>query len=127
MEIFKYDIGSMKTGVCSMNDFYARTHLIELMRAGLISDVAQIWMNRKNCDILHDSLYESLRKSRKYKDFTDKYLRTSSAMDWLNYAPVGIEWLPEDEIWVWETEEATQRINVYRDKKYLTKSEVMAK
>ena len=72
-------------------------------------------MNRAECRELEDIVERNLRKQKKYKDWSDRWLHTAVAMDWLSYSPVSVPYVPEGEIWVWNVEDFRIVLDEYRE------------
>ena len=85
--------------ICSMDDFYKATGLADVIKELGVTNVDQIWMNRIKCESLQDIVMGNLKKSKKYKNRGDRALTTAVAMDWLNYSPVSVPYIPDNEIW----------------------------
>lgn len=100
--------------IACMDDFYKVTCVIHLIHEQLIQDVQQIWMNAEQCAQLNDLCKKNARQLKKYKHLSDKQLEHSVAMDWLCYAPVSVPYVPENEIWIWSTENYKQAMDEYR-------------
>lgn len=110
----KYFTQEMIQGICSMDDFYRETGLLKLLESGEVVNVNQLWMNREQCEGLQDIVTKNLRKGR-FKRTSQKVLDYSVAMDWLNYSPVSIPYVPEGEIWVFQKEDTDAAMNEYRN------------
>lgn len=110
----KYFTQEMIQGICSMDDFYRETGLLKLLESGEVVNVNQLWMNREQCEGLQDIVTKNLRKGR-FKRTSQKALDYSVAMDWLNYSPVSIPYVPEGEIWVFQKEDTDAAMNEYRN------------
>lgn len=110
----KYFTQDMIQGICSMDDFYRETGLLKLLESGEVVNVNQLWMNREQCEGLQDIVTKNLRKGR-FKRTSQKTLDYSVAMDWLNYSPVSIPYVPEGEIWVFQKEDTDAAMNEYRN------------
>lgn len=109
-----YFTPEMIQGICSMDDFYRETGLLKLLESGEVVNVNQLWMNREQCEGLQDIVTKNLRKGR-FKRMSQKVLDYSVAMDWLNYSPVSIPYVPDGEIWVFQKEDTDTAMNEYRD------------
>lgn len=106
----------MVAGICSMDDFYKCTGLREFVTDRTITDVSQVWMNRKACEELEDIVERNLRKQKKYKHWSDRVLRNSVAMDWLCYSPVSYDDVPRGELWIWSLEDAKEAMKEQRER-----------
>ena len=102
------------SGICSMGDFYEATGLTVMMHDKTLTDVSQVWMNKSQCEGLQDIVRSNLKKSRKHKSLKGRTLDTAVAMDWLNYSPVGIPYVPENTLWIFTLEDAKTAIEEYR-------------
>ena len=49
-------------GIASMDDFYAATGVMDILREREIRDVSQIWMNRTQCESLIDIVRRNAKK-----------------------------------------------------------------
>ena len=78
----------------SMDDFYNKTKLMDLVKSGEIKDVRQIRMNSKDLDYLLEAMKRNLRRSPVFRHLTDRYIETCAAMDWLNYSPMTDDSVP---------------------------------
>ena len=101
--------------ICSMDDFYNATGLADVIKELGVTNVNQIWMNRTKCEGLQDIVMGNLKKSKKYKNRGDRALNTAVAMDWLNYSPVSIPYIPDNEIWIFAKDDARIALEEYRD------------
>lgn len=101
--------------ICSMDDFYNATGLADVIKELGVTNVDQIWMNRTKCEGLQDIVMGNLKKSKKYKNRGDRALNTAVAMDWLNYSPVSIPYIPDNEIWIFAKDDARIALEEYRD------------
>ena len=101
IKIVKYNISDIKK-LKSMADFYDKVGLTKDFKSGLITHVQQIHMESNNCNSLSGIMISTLKKSRKYKMFTDRYINTAVGMDCLDLCPVSNDKVPEDEIWIYE-------------------------
>lgn len=99
----------------SMDDFYNATGLADVIKELGVTNVDQIWMNRTKCESLQDIVIGNLKKSKKYKNRGDRALNTAVAMDWLNYSPVSIPYIPDNEIWIFTKDDARIALEEYRD------------
>lgn len=99
----------------SMDDFYNATGLVDIIKELGVTNVDQIWMNRDKCENLQDIVMGNLKKSKKYKSWGDRALNTAVAMDWLNYSPVSIPYIPDNEIWIFAKDDARIALEEYRD------------
>lgn len=99
--------------VC-MDDFYRATHLVGLLEDGWVKDVQQLWMNEKQANTVVELCKQNIRKSKKYKHYSPHDLDLAVAMDWLNYCPVSVPYVPENEIWIWSTENYKTAMEEYR-------------
>ena len=104
-------IGSIQ----SMDDFYNATGITGMLQEKSVTRVDQLWMNRFQCENLEDIIEKNLKKSRKYKWMSERALRNAVAMDWLNYAPVSVPYVPDGEIWVFSSDDAQTALTEYRD------------
>lgn len=112
-DVIRFSMKELSEIAC-MDDFYKNTCLIGLCQHGLIADVQQIWMNAEQCAQLNDLCKKNARQLKKYKHLSDDQLENSVAMDWLCYAPVSVPYVPENEIWIWSTENYKQTMDEYR-------------
>lgn len=101
--------------ICSMDDFYKATGLADVIKELDVTNVDQIWMNRIKCESLQDIVMGNLKKSKKYKNRGDRALTTAVAMDWLNYSPVSIPYIPDNELWIFAKDDARIALEEYRD------------
>lgn len=84
----------------SMDDFYTKTGLMDLVKSGKITDVRQVRMNSKDLDYLLETMKRNLKRSSVFKHLTDRYIETSAAMDWLNYSPMTDDSVPSLTIYI---------------------------
>ena len=91
------------------------TGLADVIKELGVTNVDQIWMNRTKCEGLQDIVMGNLKKSKKYKNRGDRALNTAVAMDWLNYSPVSIPYIPDNEIWIFAKDDARIALEEYRD------------
>lgn len=100
-------------GIASMDDFYAATGVMDILREREIRDVTQVWMNRTQCESLMDIVRRNAKK--KHRRWSQHQLELAVSMDWLNYSPVSIPYVPEGEIWLFQSkEDADAAIEEYR-------------
>ena len=102
--------------IASMGDFYVVTGLEELVKDKTITNVNQIWMNRKQCEDLEEVVYRNLKKTRRFRGMGEKYIRTTIAMDWLNYSPSSADYIPERELWIFTPENAEEFLEAHRER-----------
>ena len=102
--------------IASMGDFYVITGLEELVKEGTITNVNQIWMNRKQRENLEEIVYRNVKKTRRFRGMGKKYARTTIAMDWLNYSPFSTDYIPEWELWIFTPEDADRFLEIHRER-----------
>ncbi len=102
--------------IASMGDFYVATGLEELVKDKTITNINQIWMNRTQCEGLEEGVYRNLKKTRRFRGMGEKYIRTTVAMDWLNYAPSSADYIPEWELWIFTPENAEKFLEAHRER-----------
>ena len=102
--------------IASMGDFYQVTGLEQMVKEKTITDVNQVWMNRQQCEQLQELVIKNVKKSRKMRAMGDRYIRTSVAMDWLNYSPSSANYIPEWELWVFTPDDANLFLEEYRER-----------
>ena len=100
--------------IASMADFFRVLGLNQLFESRDVTDVSQMWMNKAACEGLEDIVFQNARKDKRYKYLTDHALKTAVAMDWLNYSPVSVDYIPENELWVFTLENAKKALDAYR-------------
>lgn len=93
------------------------TGLFDMVKSREVTDVSQVWMNEAQNDLLLECMKKNLRKDRKFKMYTNKYIDNSAAMDWLNYSPVSDSEVPEFELWVYAPGEVKATMEARRAKK----------
>ena len=108
-------------GICSMGDFYQAIGLTVMMESKTLTDVSQVWMNRAQCEGLQEIVKKNIIKQRKHRHLRGKYLDPAVAMDWLNYSPVAIPYVPEGQVWVFALDDAKTAMEEYR--KWLEENE----
>lgn len=113
-KIIHFKMDQLRKIIC-MDDFYKAVGLMDNIKSGEIKDVCQFWMNHEQCLEINDLCKMNIRKDRKYKHFTDHYLEVSVGMDWLNYSPVSVPYVPINEIWVWPAEDYETAMEEYRE------------
>ena len=99
-KIIKYNIDDF-TKIERLEDFYKQTGLYDkLMNSELT--VFDIHMNREECEMLNSFMKVTNRKKMK-KLYAEKYIDTSVAMHWLNYAPMtNNAEVPKGELWIYK-------------------------
>lgn len=102
------------SAICCLGDFYEALGVGDLMKDGTADDISQYWMNKAVCEELEDIVFKNARKDRRYKHLRDKSLKTAVAMDWLNYSPVAVEYIPEDELWIFSHDDSVAALNAHR-------------
>ena len=100
--------------IITMEDFYKAVGLMGKFEEFGIVDIQQIWMNRGQDLELNDLCKSNARKSRKYKNMSDRHIETSIAMDWLCYSPVSVPYVPKNELWLWTKEDYHIAMDEYR-------------
>lgn len=109
----KFSIKDVSHIVC-MDDFYRATHMMNLLREGLIVDVQQVWMNNKQVIELENICLANMKQDERFDGYADRSKELAVSMDWLNYAPVSVPYIPEDEIWIWAKEYYHAAMDEYR-------------
>ncbi|MPN19899.1 hypothetical protein SDC9_167274 [bioreactor metagenome] len=96
--IIKYNIEDF-TDISSMEDFYRKLGIWNDM-GKTIFDVSQLHMEKENCEILQEYIYNTIRLKSRFKGLADRIPRSVASMDWLNFSPVSNPDMPKDEIWI---------------------------
>ena len=112
-QTLSFDPAALENIVC-MDDFYNTVGLMEVVKNDGIVDVQQVWMNADQANVVAEFCKQNIRKNKKYKHYSKHDLELAVAMDWLNYCPVSVEYIPENEIWIWSTEHYRQAMDEYR-------------
>ena len=102
-------------GIKCMGDFYSAVGLDDAIKGGEISSVAQVYMNKDECEGLEDIVLKNLKGDRRFRGFSDRYLKTSVAMDWLNYSPVCAEYIAPGEVWAISKEYEREAMECHRE------------
>ena len=108
-----FDPAALENIAC-MDDFYSAVGLMRVVKGGGIADVQQIWMNADQANVVAEFCKQNIRKNKKYKNYSKHDLELAVAMDWLNYCPVSVEYVPENEIWIWSAENYKEAMEEYR-------------
>lgn len=102
------------SGIACMEDFYKKTCLIGLCQQGIIADVQQLWMNDKQAIELENICLANIKQDKRYKHYSSHEKEIAVMMDWLNFSPVSVEYVPENEIWIWAPEHYKIAMDEYR-------------
>lgn len=113
-EVIQYDQSAVDP-ICCLGDFYQNIGLTERIKAGEVTNVDQVWMNKDECESLQDYMRKNIPKSKKHKHLKGKALDTAIAMDWLNYSPVAIPYVPKGELWIFALDDRTKAMEEYRE------------
>ena len=103
-------------GIASMGDFYQVTGLEQLVKEKTITTVNQVWMSRKQCEDLEEIVFRNLKKTKRFRGMSEKYILNAVAMDWLNYSPSSADYIPEWELWVFTPQDADLFLEEHRER-----------
>ena len=97
-----------------MDDFFKLAGLAEQIKDGTIADIRQLWMNDKQCEQLREAMHKNARKDKRWKHLSDHHLATAVGMDYLNYSPVAVAYVPPGQLWIWDKEDRKTAMDEYR-------------
>lgn len=100
--------------IITMDDFYKATNVMDIITAGDITDVQQIWMNHQQCLDVNGLCKANARRSKRHRRKGWRWIEQAVAMDWLSYSPVSVPYVPVNEIWIWSTEDYKTAMDEYR-------------
>lgn len=100
--------------ITCMDEFYKAVDMMVYLRDRHVQDIQQIWMNEEQCEVINALCKKNAKKSKKYKHLNTREIESAVAMDWLCYSPVSVPYVPENEIWIWSTENYHTAMDEYR-------------
>ena len=103
-------------GIASMGDFYQVTGLEQLVKEKTITTVNQVWMSRKQCEDLEEIVFRNLKKTKRFRGMSEKYILNAVSMGWLNYSPSSADYIPECELWVFTPQDADLFLEEHRER-----------
>ncbi len=97
-----------------MADFFELTGLQEPIKEGAVTDIQQVWMNSGQCEALREALHRNARRDKRWKYLSDHHLATSVGMDYLNYSPVAVTYVPWGQLWIWSKDDSDIAMKEFR-------------
>lgn len=83
------------------SDFYKAVGMESLIKGSQISSVYQMRINPATNDAIVEQLCKNYKRNKHTRIYTKEKAARMIRFDWMNFAPVADELVPENQIW-WE-------------------------
>lgn len=109
--------------ITEMNDFFVLTGIRKYLDNGTIFDVRQMEMNQKTMDKILEFWKKNWRKCKFVKGYRKKYAISNIEFNWMNYAPMSSENVPENVIYLYPKKKNIDMNNFEKWQEYCQKGE----
>lgn len=101
---FYFSIDNIPPNIVSCGDFFTYIGMLDYFKEHKEKhfSISQVKTNGNTLEHLYTILLENLKKDKRFREYSNKYIENSFAMDWLNYAPVKDVSIPDGEVWLIE-------------------------
>lgn len=99
-KVLKFDLNKIKN-LTSIKEFFELTGVMKYINNKTIYDVRQTYMNNKTGEEILKCLTKNWCKCKDVKGYRKKYAVSNISFNWMNYAPIYNENIPENEIHIY--------------------------
>lgn len=120
--VLKFDINKLKT-MANLMEFFEITGMEPYLKNKTIHDFRQTFMNKTAGEKILSYWLKNWRKCKDTRGYRKQYAQSSISFNWMNYAPIYKDDIPEDEIHIYPKKKGEPIPNLDKWKEYIKEEE----